>query len=151
MIDLGYVGNQFTWRHGLNVETRRAARLDRILCCDDWKRLFLAAVVKHIGYAHSDHCLLQLEVNGVGEAKLGVWLMHPDFLKMMEKEWRWSGDLTCSLKCFTEKLAAWNKDTFGNVFKRKRRLRRRREGVERALDQGTSVGLLKLESGLKRE
>lgn len=57
----------------------------------------------------------------------------------------------CLLKCLSEKLTAWNKDMFKNIFKQKRRLRRRLEGVEGALDERTSVGLLKLESKLKKE
>lgn len=31
LIDMGYCGNSFTWKHGTSVETRQAARLDR--CC----------------------------------------------------------------------------------------------------------------------
>lgn len=54
------------------------------------------------------------------------------------------------MKCLTEKLRAWNRDTF-NIFKRKRRLRIRLEGVVRALDVRASPGLLKLEGILKKE
>lgn len=57
----------------------------------------------------------------------------------------------CSLKCLAEKLRAWNRDTFWNIFWRKRRLRRRLEGVTKALDERTSLGLLKMELRLKRE
>lgn len=56
-----------------------------------------------------------------------------------------------SLNRFVEKLTAWNCDTFGNIFKRKRRLQRRLDGVVILLDTKISVGLLKVESRLKRE
>lgn len=68
---------------------------------------------------------------------------------MMERECVLEGDLTCSLKCFSEKFIAWNRDTFGNIFKRKMWLQRRLEGVMKALDVKISAGLLKLESVLK--
>lgn len=57
----------------------------------------------------------------------------------------------CSLKCFVEKLSAWNKDTFGNILWRKRSLKKRLEGLSRAIDERVTVGLLKLEIKLKRE
>lgn len=55
------------------------------------------------------------------------------------------------MKRLTEKLGAWNRDTFRNIFKRKRRLRNRLEGVVRSLYERVTPGLLKLESGLKKE
>lgn len=78
-------------------------------------------------------------------------LLHSEFNKWMEKEWVREGDLMRSLYRFSEKLSSWNKDTFGCIFERKRRVRRRLEGVLRALDQRPSLGLLKLEKKLKRE
>lgn len=54
LIDMGYVKSQYTWRHGGNVETRKAAKLDRTLCCDDWRRLFPSAKVRHLSHRHSD-------------------------------------------------------------------------------------------------
>lgn len=68
-----------------------------------------------------------------------------------ETEWEWNDNLMCSLKCFSEKLIAWNRDTFGSIFKRKKRVRIRLEGVMKALDAKTLADLLKLESKLKRE
>lgn len=35
LIDLGYGGNRYTWRYGVSKETRKAARLDGALCCDN--------------------------------------------------------------------------------------------------------------------
>lgn len=114
--------------------------------------------MRHLAHALSDHCPLLLEVNGLGEARVEerpfrfqmAWLLHEDFFKMMERDRVRGVGLTCSLKCFTKKLAAWNRHTFGNISRRKRGLRRRLEGVERALDLKTSVGLLKLESKSRR-
>lgn len=70
---------------------------------------------------------------------------------MLEKEWEWEGDLMCLMKCLSKKLLAWNRDTFGNIFKRKRRLQRMLEGVEGGLDVRVSPGMLRLQRKLKKE
>lgn len=159
LIDMGFVGSQFTWKHGNTVESRRAARLDRALCCDEWRCSFPAALVRHLTHAHSDHCPILVELDGEKPDRLGerqfkfqaAWLLHADFMSMLRREWSWGGDLTHSMKCLAEKLNAWNRDTFGNIFWKKRKLRRRLEGACNALEERSSVGLLKLEMKLKRE
>lgn len=35
LLYVGYSGNKFTWSHGVNMETRKAARLDKAPCCVD--------------------------------------------------------------------------------------------------------------------
>lgn len=149
---MGYIGNPFTWHHGTSVETRKAARLDRILCCSEWRLVYPAATVRHLGHAHSEHCPVLMDLLGVEATRLGerpfkfqtTWLLHAEFQSMTEREWAWQRDLMCSLKCLAEKLCSWNKDTFDNVFRCKRRLRKWLEGVVKALDVRASVGLLKL-------
>lgn len=103
LTDLGYIGNQYTWRHGVNMEMRKEARLNRALCCDEWKILFPSVSVRYLGHAHSDHSPLFLEVNGAKAEQLEkqsfrfqvAWLLHTEFFKMMEREWVWRRDLTC--------------------------------------------------------
>lgn len=159
LIDLGYVGSQYTWKHGTSSETRRATRLDRAISCDEWRRLFPSATIRHLTHAHSDHCpvlveLLRRESIELGERPFkfqAAWMLHADFHNMMRREWCWQGSLMCTLKCLIEKLRAWNRDTFGNIFWRKERLRNRLEGVAKALDEKNSVWILKLELKLKRE
>lgn len=66
LIDLGFEGPRFTWHHGVSMENRRPARLDRSLCDTGWRSLFPSAHVKHLIHSHSDHCpiLLNLEEGG---------------------------------------------------------------------------------------
>lgn len=70
---------------------------------------------------------------------------------MDKNEWSWQGDLSESLRAFSEKLRAWNRDTLGNIFIRKRRVSQRPEGVQQALVRNTTVGLLELEKELRIE
>lgn len=67
----------------------------------------------------------------------------------MEKEWEMKHDLMSSLNYFSEKIICWNRDTFSCFFKRKKRVKRRLEGVMKALDIKVTEGLLKLELKLK--
>lgn len=58
--------------------------------------------------------------------------------------------MTAALAELRDKLKEWNKNTFGNVFRRKKRNSLRLAGVERALESRTTEGLLKLEFKLKK-
>lgn len=129
LVDLGYEGAAFTWNHGRSSETRRAARLDRALCDDSWRRLYPAAMVRHLPHAHSDHCPLLVELEEDETRCLGrrqfrfeaAWSLHEGFDALLKEEWRVDADLPLALKELAVKLRAWNRDTFGNIFKRKRR------------------------------
>lgn len=124
LIDLGYIGSIFTLRHGSTEECRRAARLDRGLCNDGWRKLFLEAKVRHLAHKHSNHCPLLLQMEDVEKIRMGVrpfrfhtsWLTHRDFCGLVDREWRWEGCLSKSLKSFGVKLQAWNEHVFGNIF-----------------------------------
>lgn len=51
----------------------------------------------------------------------------------------------------THILVDWNKDAFGNIFFKKKKIKRRLDGVQSALPVATIASLLKLESRLKRD
>lgn len=141
LVNLGYVGSCYTWSHGTSVEIRRTTRLDRALCCDEWRRQFPRAMVRHLSHAYSDHCLIMLDLNGACGERMGerpfrflaAWMSHEKLFSWMAKEWHWDGDLTCSLKSFAEKLLCWNRDMFDNIHKMKMVLQSRLEGVSRAM------------------
>lgn len=73
------------------------------------------------------------------------------FLDWMKQEWNDNVGLLAALKEFSEKLRAWNNDTFGNVFQRKRRNELRLAGVQKALAQNINPSLLNLEATLRKE
>lgn len=115
--------------------------------------------MKHLQLAHSDHCPLLLQIKEGREPKAGVrpfrfhasWMLHADFKSLVEREWNWEGDLSQTPKSFPEKLQAWNHDTFGNIFRRKKRNQLRVEGVQRSLEKRVTEAMLKLEKKLKVE
>lgn len=159
LIDMGYSGPRYTWNHGTQIETRRYARLDRALSNDQLRRMFQDAALRHLSHSHSDHCPLLLQLKPEEGKPLGTrpfqflasWLTHRNFLSWAEATWIWNGNLTNSLKQFSVKLLAWNKDTFGNIFMRKKRCTNRLEGVQRSLATRVTTRLLRLEEKLKKE
>lgn len=70
---------------------------------------------------------------------------------MMKKEWMRDNTLPCALRDLSNKLQAWNKKTFGSIFRRKKRngLRPGKGGVQRALARKTTGYLLSLERELR--
>lgn len=159
MIDLGFVGARFTWSHGTSEEGRRSAWLDRAMGEDKWRRLFPTAKVIHLQHAHSDHCPLLLELDEDHSSRLGerpfyfeaAWLMEAGFHDMLKKEWKGEEKLHCALRDLSTKLKDWNKMTFGNIFKRKKRNELRLGGVQRAISNSQSHFMVRLERELREE
>lgn len=159
LIDAGFIGPIFTWNHGREVDTRRSARLDRLLTDEEWRRLFPEATLTHLPHSHSDHCpiLLQTKRNasvGMGRRPfrfLAAWMEHRDFTRVIEENWRTDINVPASLDVLKEALTDWNKNVFGNIFARKKKLLRRLAGAQRALSTSPTAGLIKLEEKLKRE
>ena len=52
---------------------------------------------------------------------------------------------------FINKMGNWNKDIFGNIFKKKKELLARISGIQRFFKKRHSRSLIKLETKLKRE
>lgn len=75
-------------------------------------------------------------------------MLHGDFFKWVEREWEWKGCLSSALKKLSTKLEAWNKHTFGNIFRQKVQPAMTRS-VQRALERRLLKGLLKLEAKLR--
>ena len=63
LVDLGFVGQKFTWCNGRHGEQRTLLRLDRMVANEAWLQLFPEAKVFHISMSASDHCLLALSLN----------------------------------------------------------------------------------------
>lgn len=76
----------------MSLETKRAARLDKALCCDEWRRMFPSTSVHHLIHSHLDRYPVLLDLNGTLPRRLGdrmlkfqaVWLLCKDFTRWME-------------------------------------------------------------------
>ena len=80
-----------------------------------------------------------------------MWMSHPLFPEVVADSWRVDGPLKLNVEKFTAKVKIWNKEVFGDIFQRKRRVEARLRGIQSRLAEGPSSHLLQLESILRKE
>nr|XP_011457336.1 PREDICTED: uncharacterized protein LOC105349397 [Fragaria vesca subsp. vesca] len=94
LIDLGYIGADFTWKGTRNGE-EILERLDRGLCNISWRHEFPDAFVQHLARLKSDHCLIfiSLESAQFPSSTLkpfrfeAMWLNHSGFGDFTRQNW----------------------------------------------------------------
>ena len=64
LLDLGFVGQKYTWCNGIFGDQRTLVRLDWIFANESWKEGFPNLIVHHVSMAASNHCLLVLGLKG---------------------------------------------------------------------------------------
>lgn len=62
LLDVNYVGSQYTWCNNQQGLARRWARLDRCLINPSWSNSFEACIVKHLPRFLSDHSPMLLSI-----------------------------------------------------------------------------------------
>ncbi|GLT87033.1 hypothetical protein SLE2022_051370 [Rubroshorea leprosula] len=62
MVDLGFIGNRFTWVNMCFPNQLIRERLDRAWANPDWKLNFPEASLFHLPRTHSDHCPILLDL-----------------------------------------------------------------------------------------
>ena len=77
-----------------------------------------------------------------------MWLLHPDFPRVVKEAWSKGSSLHLATVAFTRKVKKWNSKVFGNLFARKRRVLARLSGTQRALSNNPSESLIRLEKYL---
>ena len=78
-------------------------------------------------------------------------MSHPLFENVLTQNWASELSLNTNLSKFTEAIILWNKETFGNIFHRKRRVEARLAGIQKALADGPNAHLLALERVLREK
>lgn len=158
MMDMGFVGPNFTWSNLRNVSSLIQERLDRGFCNVAWRLLYLEATIEHLTRVNSDHCpiLLQLErPMGIGLVRpfrfQPGWLSHPDFPNLVRDAWRNDQVLDTVVTSFTASTKRWNKEVFGNLFGRRKRIEARLRGIQKALAKNPNQPLLELDRALRKD
>ncbi|GAU35861.1 hypothetical protein TSUD_63510 [Trifolium subterraneum] len=154
LFDLGFSGSPFTFHRSSLKE-----RLDRVVCNSAWQQLFPSSSVIHLPLSTSDHCGLWLrpspETNAGNRHNyfkfLGSCLDHPDFSNQVRNSWTSTSDWQENVDRITANLKTWNRNVFGNIFKRKERILKRLEGINRVIQEGNSDHLIRLKSELWEE
>ncbi|CAL8132775.1 unnamed protein product [Prunus armeniaca] len=142
LIDLGFIGAQFTWCRKNENDVLTWERLDCGLSNIDWRHKFPEAFVKHLPRAKSDHCplLISLQSSHLPSANVkpfrfqAMWLLHPTFRSFMVDKWaNYIGNILQKTQDLSKALADWNKDVFGCLFRNKKKLLARIGGIQKAL------------------
>lgn len=158
MLDLGYSDPKFTWYCYRESGSLIQQRLDWAWANPAWRAWFPEAVVKHLPCLYSDHnpILIKLHesiMRGQWPFRLEpMWCEHPAFPSVVDSCFN---NITThhpeDIIVFQEKAQEWNRDVFGNLFKKKKRILAQLEGTQRALGLRPSSSLLTLESQLRNE
>lgn len=82
---------------------------------------------------------------------MATWLIDSRFIDFMQVNWKNEVSYYQAVSEFTQQVQHWNKNSFGNIFQRKKVLLARIGGVQRALERRPLRSLHRLEAKLKRE
>ncbi|XP_023644208.1 uncharacterized protein LOC111832098 [Capsella rubella] len=95
LIDMGFRGNNYTWRRGRVLSTYIAKRLDRVMCNAAMRLKWQEASVTHLLFLASDHPPLYVQLCPTVEGNPkqrpfrfeAAWLKHDSFKEMLENSW----------------------------------------------------------------
>ena len=158
LIDIGFSGPHFTWSNHRPLTDLIQERINRIFANAEWNKIYPEANVKHLERVQSDHCPILVCLEHSQQARLQrpfrfqpIWLSHPDFPNVVRDAWINPVVLANATATFTEKARVWNKEVFGNIFHRKKRVVARHRGVQTALSTNPNNFLVDLERDLRKK
>lgn len=157
LVDPGYSGPTFTWIRGKDQNNFKGARLDRTLCTPEFLEQFPRMKVKNLPMIKSDHSPVLITLEGDKTTKKirfkfqAAWLDHPEFHDLIETTWKRGETITNNVGSVAVTLEKWNRERYGNIFKRKAKLMARLEGIQRAMSSNPHAGLINLRRKLHDE
>ncbi|KAL8140086.1 hypothetical protein V2J09_006107 [Rumex salicifolius] len=138
LLDMGFIGKNFTWSRGVSVDSCISKRLDRVLmnciACIEW----LSASVRHLPKFASDYTpvLLRLKSPAPWDKRRqpfrfeATWMSHPDINFVLASNWENDCHASVALAHLQPKLMEWNKHSFRNITERKNKLMDELEDVQ---------------------
>jgi hypothetical protein len=93
LVDLGFVGNRFTWSNHRSGSANIRERLDRGFANQNWVHIFPNSLIKHFPAIQSDHCPILLSTSGSYQniPKLFrfevIWIRDHSSLKVVANAW----------------------------------------------------------------
>ncbi|XP_057452893.1 uncharacterized protein LOC130744751 [Lotus japonicus] len=159
LVDLGAVGGRFTWFRKTNNRVILSKRLDRALGDIDWRVAFPDAFVEVLHRIHSDHSPLLIHCGISGAAPtnrpfrfIAAWADHPEYKNLVAEAWVEDGrNIVDKLDRVRSESISFNRETFGNIFRRKRWVEGRLRGVQRELDARITSDMVRFEAELQAE
>ncbi|KAL0011903.1 hypothetical protein SO802_007011 [Lithocarpus litseifolius] len=124
----------------------------------DWCVLYSEAKVTHLPRCHSDHCPVLMETVPCRTVHLSCpfrfqefWLSDMTFPNVVSSAWSCNRNLAESIEVFSKEATRWNRNHFGNIHQKKRRIMERIYGIQKAISNWPSSSLLNLEKQLQQE
>ena len=158
MIDIGFSRPRYTWSNHKPLSRLVQERIDRLFVNFEWNNLHPEAVVLHLEKNHSDHNPVKLCLDKNRKSHplrpsrfQPMWLSHPTFPGVVKEAWANPPSLHQAMSNFTIKANIWNKNQFGNLFQRKRRIPAMLKGIQESLSLRPNNFLVDLEGKLRLE
>ena len=112
--------------------------------------------VLHLPKVASDHRPVLVRFEGADNRHqvnrpfrfLAAWLTHEHFNTFVKQACNFTVQYSIAAPRFIQAVQGWNRDVFGNIFQRKCRLLAQINGIQAALEQYNSRGLIRLEARL---
>lgn len=96
-MDLGFVGDKYTWEKSRGTSHWIHERLDRGLANQEWCRMFPLAQVKVLEVAPSDHLPLSLQLNRKVYTQKSkrfkfenIWIREKDCFNLVKESWQYT-------------------------------------------------------------
>ncbi|XP_019176193.1 PREDICTED: uncharacterized protein LOC109171598 [Ipomoea nil] len=150
MLDPGYSDPNYTWCRFAGNRVVQLRRLDRMLWNIEAQLAFLEGNVLVLPRVHSNHNPIMF-IDQVGRPPdqnarpfrfEAAWLLRSDYKNI------WTNVVASSahniegiISSVTKESIRWNKQTFGDIFSRKKRLETRIRGIQAASNYSTSTDL----------
>ncbi|KAL8168307.1 LOW QUALITY PROTEIN: hypothetical protein V2J09_009806 [Rumex salicifolius] len=154
LLDVGYVGADFTWSRGSEASRMVSKRLYRVLTNIEGGNLWPEAKVRHLAKFSSDHCQLLLEIDMRMDRNRrpfrfeAAWLKHFNFNDFVQSKWRSFLNTPRALH-FLKRGLKWH--IFGNIQDIKQNLITKLTNIQVSLGAHPSDSLLAREGALNDE
>ncbi|GAU49878.1 hypothetical protein TSUD_408170 [Trifolium subterraneum] len=157
LLEVTTAGTRFTWRGPKwNGRDKVFKKLDRVLCNVDWRIKYHDGIAKVLPRVQSDHHPIIVLLEGHATSSRNrpfrfeaAWNSHVDFKYFLNSNWEKDTNIVQSLHNLPIQLKKWNKDTFGDIFKRKKKILDRLDGIQNSSNYGHSIFLENLEKELQ--
>lgn len=119
---------------------------------------FQSASVEHLPIIQFDHAPILIRTEAA-QARIreehfkfqAAWLTNKDVFEVVERNWNKEGVFVENIKKVSQALTRWNKEVFGSIGRKKKRVVARLDGIHKLFNISTYLGLFKLEKKLQRE
>ena len=153
LIDLGATGSLYTWYRKESGVLKIAKRLDQAFGDSTWRTLFPEAYVENLLRSYSDHRPILLRGQGsIPPFRFqACWLTDDDYPTIVNNAWK-NGEpyIAASLNRVRDDSLTFNKEVFGNIFKRKKDIEKQLQHVWKMIERVDYIHLNMEEANLQK-